>query len=735
MILFFIIAFFFIPVIIHGKILFYADFEKGIVISKTKISPAQKNIVLIESSSPSEWLPDGGTGIIDCSLLEKTDLFAYEKRVKNRLIGCSGIKHGHLKWVELRTSHLKDWDGISNSEVFIDTINEYANYSAAVNVISGKYSGINKKISYMDTIWVQFSVIFDKNILANWKTNDFGFCWITPNGVTLAIDRVNNTHKFALNCGLGDTIYKISDDKQVIKPENKYKFKFFYSPHFTSGYICMGLWINSRKIGTKSIEFTQNKKADKFLFALGNPNQKKGINGRIFFDDIIISDSSIAPCPNRPCNIYPVHNGEIEKQKTYLISSPCMPVDSNDIHIASQWQISRENNWVLPLYNSGTDSMNLTRLELTDILLQKKEHYWRVRYCNSSGKWSAWSSTTKFSMNQENILNKPIVSIKNLIITDPHKGQTEEIIREKWYDAQVIMDNLPDSINLSYIDFWFHHWKNSFWSNTNRKAIKFNPENYYWTSLSVGDTTLWVKQTKNTDISEFTGLKKSFYVDGSYYKFDRKRGKINIRFKLLDAAKLGIWSFSAFVHTREGRDSPVFSKTIAVVSQLKAAKAYSRYYLPAMLISLILSFVIFKFFYFDKLRNKIKSRKINRIEALVEKGEYLSNDHAVKKAEKHILENYRNPDISIDQTSVHVGLNKQYLGKLFKNTTGYSYSVYLNIVRLYNAANLLHSSNKNISEIAFFTGYNSVEYFNNIFKKQYGMSPSVFRKNQVKEIS
>ncbi|MDR1369145.1 MAG: helix-turn-helix transcriptional regulator [Dysgonamonadaceae bacterium] len=48
-------------------------------------------------------------------------------------------------------------------------------------------------------------------------------------------------------------------------------------------------------------------------------------------------------------------------------------------------------------------------------------------------------------------------------------------------------------------------------------------------------------------------------------------------------------------------------------------------------------------------------------------------------------------------------------------------------VRLKRAAQLLKSSQCNISEISDLVGFNSIKYFNKYFKEEFGMTPTQYR--------
>lgn len=55
---------------------------------------------------------------------------------------------------------------------------------------------------------------------------------------------------------------------------------------------------------------------------------------------------------------------------------------------------------------------------------------------------------------------------------------------------------------------------------------------------------------------------------------------------------------------------------------------------------------------------------------------------------------------------------------------------YLNNLRLEKAAGLLTETNRKIIDIAFDCGFNSSQYFSNVFKQHYNASPALYRKNK-----
>lgn len=88
-------------------------------------------------------------------------------------------------------------------------------------------------------------------------------------------------------------------------------------------------------------------------------------------------------------------------------------------------------------------------------------------------------------------------------------------------------------------------------------------------------------------------------------------------------------------------------------------------------------------------------------------------------------------ELSLDDVSAAAGLNKYYFCRLFKKACGIGFSEYLNLVRVFKAEKMLKKTNKTVLEIAFDTGFSSVSYFNSIFKKYKGCTPTSCR-NAVK---
>ncbi|BFT73867.1 AraC family transcriptional regulator [Paenibacillus sp. P36] len=91
----------------------------------------------------------------------------------------------------------------------------------------------------------------------------------------------------------------------------------------------------------------------------------------------------------------------------------------------------------------------------------------------------------------------------------------------------------------------------------------------------------------------------------------------------------------------------------------------------------------------------------------------------------YLQQNYRN-DISLDNCADYTGVNPFFLSKTFKQVTGKNFIDYLTELRMEKAKELLRESEIKICDVADQVGYQH-SYFNRIFKKLEGMTPTRYR--------
>lgn len=85
--------------------------------------------------------------------------------------------------------------------------------------------------------------------------------------------------------------------------------------------------------------------------------------------------------------------------------------------------------------------------------------------------------------------------------------------------------------------------------------------------------------------------------------------------------------------------------------------------------------------------------------------------------------------LSLADAASRCSLSSSYFSRLFRQHIGMSYSAYSVQVRLKRAAISLLSSRKPLKQISHENGFHQPAYFSAQFKKQYGVTPSMFREN------
>lgn len=132
--------------------------------------------------------------------------------------------------------------------------------------------------------------------------------------------------------------------------------------------------------------------------------------------------------------------------------------------------------------------------------------------------------------------------------------------------------------------------------------------------------------------------------------------------------------------------------------------------------------LLFKEYYIKSLLTEIILQMIRK----TNKRQALSTPLPIQQIIAYIADNYLE-DITLDAIAHKFAFSSNYLGRLFKTQTGYQFNEYLNLLRLKHACNLLQNSPLAIKEVAFQSGYHSVEYFLYIFKKNMQMTPSEYK--------
>ncbi len=93
---------------------------------------------------------------------------------------------------------------------------------------------------------------------------------------------------------------------------------------------------------------------------------------------------------------------------------------------------------------------------------------------------------------------------------------------------------------------------------------------------------------------------------------------------------------------------------------------------------------------------------------------------------EYMLENYRDPDITVSEIAKRSFMSEVYFRKLFKLEFGTSPQKYIIDLRLRHAEKLMSTGYYSLSQVAYESGYTDYKYFSSEFKKRNGVSPSKY---------
>ena len=111
-----------------------------------------------------------------------------------------------------------------------------------------------------------------------------------------------------------------------------------------------------------------------------------------------------------------------------------------------------------------------------------------------------------------------------------------------------------------------------------------------------------------------------------------------------------------------------------------------------------------------------------------EKGVTNVDKKFLQKVLELINENIENPGFSIDYFADNLAISRSLLHKKLIALVGESPGELVKRIRLNKAAKLIENNSGNVTEVAFEVGFNDPSYFAVCFKKQFGVSPSHFKK-------
>lgn len=131
-------------------------------------------------------------------------------------------------------------------------------------------------------------------------------------------------------------------------------------------------------------------------------------------------------------------------------------------------------------------------------------------------------------------------------------------------------------------------------------------------------------------------------------------------------------------------------------------------------------------------QRELLRNKFNGNESQEERIEAVKIDSPDEKLMERIIsvinKNMSNSNLSVDMIATEVGISRVHLYRKMKELTNQAPHAFIRNTRLKQAAKLLATSNRNITEVMYACGFPNATSFSTIFKKLYGVSPREYMK-------
>ena len=126
-----------------------------------------------------------------------------------------------------------------------------------------------------------------------------------------------------------------------------------------------------------------------------------------------------------------------------------------------------------------------------------------------------------------------------------------------------------------------------------------------------------------------------------------------------------------------------------------------------------------------RLREKLQERYANAGYLKTSKDKNFSmEDTFIRKIREFMLENIEEEKFSIKKLCNEVAMSRPQLYRKFKSLTNSTIFEYFQSLRLHKAKEYLTTSDMNVSEVAYLTGFKSLAHFSRAFTRQFGVNPS-----------
>lgn len=104
---------------------------------------------------------------------------------------------------------------------------------------------------------------------------------------------------------------------------------------------------------------------------------------------------------------------------------------------------------------------------------------------------------------------------------------------------------------------------------------------------------------------------------------------------------------------------------------------------------------------------------------------------AIVQETKALLEKSFHQDLTLEGVAEELAVSQSHLSRSFRKEMGYTFTEYLNKLRLEEAARLLLDQSLSVTEVCFQVGFQSLPHFQRLFRDFYGQSPTSYRKGKL----
>ncbi len=113
--------------------------------------------------------------------------------------------------------------------------------------------------------------------------------------------------------------------------------------------------------------------------------------------------------------------------------------------------------------------------------------------------------------------------------------------------------------------------------------------------------------------------------------------------------------------------------------------------------------------------------RIRQLEARLQRDE-------VRLACDYVEQHFRRGNLSLGEVAAAVGLSRAHFSQVFHKAVGVTFTRHVQTRRVAEARHLLETTDRDITQISFDCGFNSLTHFNRVFRQFASSSPREYRR-------